>query len=476
MANILQVTNTALHTETKNIGSNPALNNPLSGQEIKNPVDPSRVTRADGRGNEQSGAMKGDGGFGVAGYDSNYGAFVQRLAQGTDLTGLMEDLFAGSHLMAQGDEQVRELIGNLLSSVRFDTPEDLIGFLKQQTAEQAKFSGAFFDKMRNLLLHGTSASLKDAALEFLRAYNDFSAGQHLLSQMKALSEDIMTLLLSSFRGEFEAMLREMDWGAQNGSTEANIGVLYGKMIPFLSRYIARIHDYGEIRDATMRLVFQGIKYENGGKEVLIRLFERMVSNREFSRFFSDEPGAVLEFLLRGQDSLKQSGGFADAFSGMLLRGISGEAGLEQIQSFYQLLNGLLLNESVYLPLMHLLLPFQYGDREVMSEMWIDPDAEKAADEADGGRKIKLLLRFEVQETGSFELAASIQERKVRMNLAVPAVLMERRQEIQKEIVDIFSKNGMEMSQLLVKEKRADSRLEDIFPEILRKEKIINVRI
>ena len=109
-------------------------------------------------------------------------------------------------------------------------------------------------------------------------------------------------------------------------------------------------------------------------------------------------------------------------------------------------------------------------------MWIDPDAEKAADEADGGRKIKLLLRFEVQETGSFELAASIQERKVRMNLAVPAVLMERRQEIQKEIVDIFSKNGMEMSQLLVKEKRADSRLEDIFPEILRKEKTINVRI
>ena len=43
MANILQVTNPALNTETRNIGNNPALNNPLAGQEIKNPVDPSRV-------------------------------------------------------------------------------------------------------------------------------------------------------------------------------------------------------------------------------------------------------------------------------------------------------------------------------------------------------------------------------------------------------------------------------------------------
>ena len=113
-----------------------------------------------------------------------------------------------------------------------------------------------------------------------------------------------------------------------------------------------------------------------------------------------------------------------------------------MQSFYQLLNGLLLNESVYLPLMHLLLPFQYEDREVMSEMWIDPDAEKNAQEEGGGRKIKfLLIRFDIQETGSFELAASIQERKVKMDLSVPPSLMENSQEIQKKVTEIFRKDG-----------------------------------
>ena len=185
MANILQVTNPALNTETRNIGNNPALNNPLAGQEIKNPVDPSRVTRADGRDNGQNDGMAGDKGFGVAGYDSNYGAFIQRLAQGTNLTELLGDIFGGSRLMAKGDEQVRELVSQLLTSVRFSSPEELAGFLRDQAAGQAKFSGPFFDKMRSLLLNGTSAGLKDSAMEFLRAYNDFSAGRHLLGQMRS---------------------------------------------------------------------------------------------------------------------------------------------------------------------------------------------------------------------------------------------------------------------------------------------------
>ena len=136
-----------------------------------------------------------------------------------------------------------------------------------------------------------------------------------------------------------------------------------------------------------------------------------------------------------------------------------------MQPFYQLLNSLLLNESVYLPLMHLILPFQYQDKEVMSELWVDPDAHKEEDEAQGGRKIRFLVRFEISGVGDFELAASLQERKAKLQLAVPPALMEERQE-----------NGMEVSRLLVQEKQGEMRLEEVFPDILRKEKAIDVRI
>ena len=57
-----------------------------------------------------------------------------------------------------------------------------------------------------------------------------------------------------------------------------------------------------------------------------------------------------------------------------VKGSQREAGLENIQQFYQIMNGMLLNESVYLPLLHILFPFQYQGKNVMSEIWADPDA------------------------------------------------------------------------------------------------------
>ena len=41
---------------------------------------------------------------------------------------------------------------------------------------------------------------------------------------------------------------------------------------------------------------------------------------------------------------------------------------------------------------------------------------------------------------------------------------------------IFRQNGMEVSRLLVQEKQGEMRLEEVFPDILRKEKAIDVRI
>ena len=69
-------------------------------------------------------------------------------------------------------------------------------------------------------------------MEFLRAYNDFFSGQHLLGQMRSLSETLSSMLIPSVREEFGKLLQEMDWAAENGQTEKNVSVLYGKLILF----------------------------------------------------------------------------------------------------------------------------------------------------------------------------------------------------------------------------------------------------
>lgn len=496
MANILQVTNPSLNADRNIVNTPDTALHPGKDPALQNPVDPTRVVRADGREDGRTNTA-GEGRYSIIDYESNYGAFIQRLGDGAELSSLVEGLLltGGMQELFAGDEAVGTLVDQLFSAVQMDSKEELLQFLESQIAGQTKFSGAFFDSLRGLLSGSASDSTKELALLFLKAYNDYSAGTHLLEQMHTLTEDINSLMLRSFRGEFKQLVDQMNWDAQNGDTEANAACLNSQLIPFLSKYVARTHDYGVVRDAVMHFILHAVKYENGSEDRLLSLFQRLTGTRDAARFFKNAPQTELFKLLeqvRGRKellpeqagqlegkeasalSLRSGSSFADTFSELLLKGANGHAGLENIQQFYRILDGMLLNESVYLPLIHVLVPFRYQEKEVMSEMWVDPDADR--EENPEERRVKMLLRFDIHSLGRFELALSMQARSVEMQLYVPERLLEKQSSIQEQITKIFKANGLGVRKLFVREKTGDLKLEEVFGEIRRKESTINVRI
>ena len=186
MANILQVTTPSLNTDNRNI-LNPQ-DPRQAGQAVHNPVDPTRVVRADGKDGEQTGANTQDALLSVLDYDSNYGAFVKGLGENGNLSAVMERLLFGDMAGLRGAEQaeVSALVERFLMSMRMDSPEDLLQYLQGQGELQARFAGDFFNKLRSLLSQSPSDRLKEAVLAFLKGYNDFSSGAHLLQQMRSL--------------------------------------------------------------------------------------------------------------------------------------------------------------------------------------------------------------------------------------------------------------------------------------------------
>ena len=213
--------------------------------------------------------------------------------------------------------------------------------------------------------------------------------------------------------------------------------------------------------------------------MLMRMFERMMDNHDFERMFKgDARESFMKLLEEGNASQAAQKSvmtdFADSLSKLLLRGANGQAGLENVQQFYTIMNGMLLNESVYMPLLHFILPFQFEGNNVVSEMWVDPDAKK--DNEDGGRKIKLFLKFDIQSLGKFELVMTLQDRESKMQLFVPSSLSGKNKKIQTDVSDIFKKNGLKLGQLSVYDHIRDRRIDEIFPEIREKERTINVRI
>ena len=71
---------------------------------------------------------------------------------------------------------------------------------------------------------------------------------------------------------------------------------------------------------------------------------------------------------------------------------------------------------------------------------------------------------------------STKTRLAQMQLFVPASLSKQGEKIQTDVSDILRKNKIRLSQVLVRERVRDRRLDEIFPEIREKERTINVRI
>ena len=475
MANILQVTSPSVNTDNRTISDSQKAADQESNQRIHNLVDPSRVVRADGQEEGKAGDATTGNKYNVIDYESNYGAFIKKLGEGLKLPRLLEQLFSRetAGLLFGEHAEVGELVEQLLSSVRVSSPEELLELMQGQQFSSAKFSGSFFDALRNMLQQSPADGPNESFAAFLKALNDFSSGSHFLHQMRTLTNDIESLLFRQYKDEFEQIVNEMDWEAADGDTAANTGVLNNRLIPFLSGYISRTHDYGAVRNAMMLLVFHAVRYENGSLDRLLQLFDRLMEGGRYAHFFKDNPRQELEQIL---DSIRQpkDGGFSDAFSALLAKGANGEAGLEHVQQFYQVLNGLLLNESVYLPLLHFLVPFQYQGKNVMSEIWADPDAERESEEE--GRKIKMLFKFHIESLGQFEMLLTYRDRIVDLHLCVSPLLSDRYDAIKEQVAGIMKKNGLEINRFFVREETNGMRIEDVFPEIREKERTINVRI
>ena len=473
MANILQVTPPGINTDNRVIGSS-EMERQAASQGIHTPPDPSRVTGAQGQEGGKTGTATDEGAAGVIRSESNYGAFLRGLIESRDTPQVLKQMllrFLGPSIQELGGE-----LGNLSALLTMEDSAQAARFLKEQSGTEALFSGGFFDSLRRFLAEEGGRSAAGLAENFLKAYADYSAGPHLLRQMETLGEDIGRLLLSSFKGEWKELLSAMDWQAPRGMVEENARTINGRLIPFLASYISKTHDYGSVRNSVMLFIMQAVRYENGGLEHLRGTFGELFGLMQRRSGQPEDPAALFEELLRRGDALEKTGAgrLADGLAELISRGAQGQEGIDRAGQYQELLRGMLLNESVYMPLLHLVFPLRLMGKDTVSELWVDPDADK--EEGEEGRKIKLFLKFDIQGLGSFELVMALRDRQAELHLYVPRQLEDRREDINAGVEAILKENGFKPQRVLVDRKVRDFSVDEIFPEIRRKENTVNVRI
>ena len=250
------------------------------------------------------------------------------------------------------------------------------------------------------------------------------------------------------------------------------------MLPYLNKYIGGTHDRGNVREGAAFLAALTARYENGDAARVLERFEQLMEYSAMQKYFKGFETQSLLKVLESTDFEKMIGKnkWKKGFVSMIQNGMQQGANIEQKQVFKNMMTSILLNESVYMPVLHMMFPMQVNGNLTFAEMWVDPDAGKNSGENENERVIQGLVKFDIQELGFFDLFFVYQDKNVNMQLNYPDSLKDKEKEIRNKVAEVLAENGLTGKELFFGSSKESIAISEAFPQIFERKNSINVKI
>ena len=446
--------------------------------QIQNVPDPSKVVRADGRTEQQDSNLQGDGGIR---YDSNFQTFLQRLRETPGLADSLARIFSGREgiVVSSGlSAGIAEEMGRLLEMLRMDESQ-LLDFLRGQFKTGTRFGGALFALLRSAYARAASEGVRTDILQFLKAYVDFDSTSHIEGNLLRDLQSMADAMPASWAEKLRDLTAQLQNGIAAGNRQGNLQLLQREIFPYMSSYVERTHDMGTPRALLTMLALNVARYENGSEEKLLEGFHQLSGYGTLKGQLGGIDDQSLLLLLKNRGG--GGGGsrdieFSNQRAAPAARASRGEGGAEVQQAFQNLLAAMLVNESVYMPINHYLLPLEWNGRMLFSELWVDPNAEDEQNRGGGKNTMRFLFKMDVQGLGLFDVILSAQGTDVDIQIACPDAAVPFSKQIGDAVSQILTRNDLKPARVAVRRMDRPVTLTEVFPKIFEGKNSINVKI
>ena len=280
--------------------------------------------------------------------------------------------------------------------------------------------------------------------------------------------------------QMRQLLAQLQNNIAAGDRRGSIALLQKGVFPFMSSYVEQTHDMGLPRELLSMLTLDLARYENGSEDKLQELFHQLKSYGTLKTQLQMIDDESLMLILRSSSHHADSPAvrFADSLAAAADRALRGEGSLELQQGLKDLMAAMLVNESVYMPLNHYILPLEWMDKLLFSELWVDPDSENDANtlgDANGGRVARYLLKVDVESLGMFDVLLVNQKENVGVQIACPEKVAPFAKRIEEAITQILVRNELKPKFVSVKKMEHPLTLTEVFPKIFAERDGINVK-
>lgn len=447
--------------------------------QIQNVPDPSKVVRADGRTEQQDSNLQGDGGIR---YDSNFQTFLQRLRDTPSLADSLSRIFSGREgvVVSSGlSAGIAEEMGRLLEMLRMDEGQ-LLDFLQGQFKTGTRFGGALFALLRNAYDRASSGGVRTDILQFLKAYVDFDSTGHIEGSLLRDLQSMADAMPASWAEKLRELTARLQNGIAAGNRQGNLQLLQREIFPYMSSYVERTHDMGAPRALLTMLALNVARYENGSEEKLLEGFHQLSGYGTLKGQLGGIDDQSLLLLLKnrgGGDGSARAIEFSNQLASAAARAFRGEGSAEVQQAFQNLIAAMLVNESVYMPVNHYLLPLEWDGRMLFSELWVDPNAEDGQNRSGGGKNtMRFLFKMDVQSLGLFDVILTAQGSDVDVQIACPEAAAPFSKQIGDAVSQILTRNELRPARVAVRRMERPVTLSEVFPKIFEGKNSVNVKI
>ena len=473
MADLLGATNPVPGYDNTNVNRNIPIS--PNNNQVQNVPDLDRVTGADHRTEQQDAGQAGE----KIRYDSNYQTFIQQLRQGQDGVKVLAKLLAreGTVVTSGMSEGIAEEMSQIMGLLKMDQGQ-LLQFLSAQMKAGTRFGGALFALLRNAYARADSAGVRGDILNFLKSYSDFSSTAHIEGNLLRNLAGMADAMPASWGDKLRQLLAQLENGVAAGDRQGNLNLIQQEVFPFMSSYVSTTHDLGTPRELLSLLALDVARYENGSEEKLTEAFHQLAGYGTLKSVLGAIDDKALLKLLQGSQFNEGTSAarFADHLAAAAARALRGEGSAEVQQTFRNLVSALLVNESVYMPLNHFLIPMEMDGRMLFSELWVDPDAEEKKEGGQGEKCMKFLFKIDVQGLGFFDVILTNRERDVGIVVSCPEGVVPFSKEIEQNISKILTRNDLNPAAVSVRKMERPVTLTEVFPKIFEGKNSVNVKV
>ena len=446
--------------------------------QIQNVPDPTRVTRSDGRTEQQDSGAQGDG----VRYDSNFQTFLQRLRNTPGMAQSLSRILSGREgtvVLSGMSEGIAQEMSQILEMLQMDESQ-LLDFLSGQVRANTLFSGALFALLRNAYARASSDGVRTDILQFLRNYADFASTSHLEGNMLRNLHSMADAMPASWAERLRDMIGQLENGVMAGDRAGNLELLQKGVFPYMGNYVERTHDLGLPRTLLSMLALNMARYENGSEANLLESFHQLAGYGTLKNQLGGIDDKALLNLLRSNQQGQESRAiqFSNHLTAAAAAALRGEGSAEIQQAFQNLMSALLINESVYMPINHYLIPLQWEGRMLFSELWVDPNADEGRNGGGGGgeRTMRFLFKMDVQSLGLFDVVLTTRGADVDLQIACPDKAVPFARQIETEVSKILVRNDLKPSSVTVRKMERPVTLTEVFPKIFEGMNSVNVKV